>query len=270
LALSNTTTLIGNLTTVSHKTLGVVGRVLTLHDISDLKRLDMLKSQMIRMASHDLRNPLNLSFGYLDLLSDELSDQMQTVGPLLEGINSGLRRMQRLIEDLLNVERIESASERIRERVDLNNVARQAAKEMQALADGKRQSLSVHTQAAAAIVHADPVQIRQVVVNLISNAIKYTPDGGQIQARVRCTDGKVILEVEDNGFGIAKEAQTRLFQRFYRVKTEETQDIEGTGLGLSLVKAIVEQHDGAIEVDSEVGRGSVFRLRLPALAEEAA
>jgi signal transduction histidine kinase len=109
--------------------------------------------------------------------------------------------------------------------------------------------------------------MQQVLLNLIGNAIKYTPDGGRIQVCVRQTDDKVVFEVEDNGLGIPKAAQAKLFQRFYRVKMKGTEDIEGTGLGLSLVKAIVEQHQGTIEVDSEEGRGSVFRVQLPALAE---
>jgi signal transduction histidine kinase len=106
-------------------------------------------------------------------------------------------------------------------------------------------------------------------VNLVSNAIKYTPNGGRIHVRVTCADDKATLEVEDNGLGIPKQAQARLFQRFYRVKMKGTEDIEGTGLGLNLVKTIVEQHRCTIEVDSDEGRGSIFRVRLPLLADAA-
>ncbi len=268
LALSDISTYVGHLTPVRDETLGLLGRVLTLHDISDLKRLDQLKSQMIRMASHDLRNPLNLAFGYLDLLEDAVADQGKTVRPFLDGLGSGLRHMQTLIQDLLNVERIESATERIRESIDLNDVARRAADEVRLQADGKRHELIIQLADRPARVSADPVQIQQLAVNLVSNAIKYTPDGGRIQVRVRCADDNAILEVEDNGLGIPKDAQAKLFQRFYRVKMKGTEDIEGSGLGLSLVKAVVEQHRGKIEVDSEEGHGSIFRVRLPELADE--
>jgi PAS domain S-box-containing protein len=266
LVLSDTTTLLGNLTPVRDQALDLVGRVLTLHDISDLKRLDQLKSQMIRMASHDLRNPLNLAFGYLDLLRDAVSDQMGTIGPLLDGLTSGLKRMQKLVEDLLNVERIESASERIRESIDLNLVARLAADELRPQAADKHHTLTVQLAGEPAFVSADPVQMQQALVNLIGNAIKYTPDGGRINVRVKRDANRVIFEVEDNGLGIPKVAQARLFQRFYRVKMRGTEQIEGTGLGLSLVKAVVDQHQGTIEVDSDEGRGSVFQVCLPALA----
>lgn len=265
LAVSESTTLLGNLTPVRHEALGLLGRVLTLHDISDLKRLDALKSQMLRMASHDLRNPLNMAFGYLDLLDDALADRTEHMGMLVDGLRLGLHRMRKLIEDLLNLERIESATEQTREPFDLNEVVQRAADELRPQADGKRHALSLQATGAPALVSADPVQLPQVIVNLISNAIKYTPDGGHIQVRVAHADRAVTVEVEDDGLGIPKAAQAKLFSRFYRVKMRGTEDIEGTGLGLSLVKTIVEQHGGRIEVESEEGRGSLFRVRLPAL-----
>lgn len=266
LALSDTTTLLGSLTPVRDEELGLLGRVLTLHDISYLKRLDELKSQMIHMASHDLRNPLYLAFGYLDLLQDAVADR-QDVRRFIDGLNGGLRLMQKLIEDLLDVERIESAVDRVRQPINLNDIARHAADELRPQADSKHHELHVQTAEGLASVSADPVQMQQVAVNLVSNAIKYTPNGGYISVRVQRDAERVVFEVEDNGLGIPQAAQARLFQRFYRVKMKGTESIEGTGLGLSLVKAIVEQHQGTIEVDSEEGRGSVFRIRLPALAE---
>jgi two-component system phosphate regulon sensor histidine kinase PhoR len=269
LALSDATTLLGNLTPVRDETLGLLGRVLTLHDISDLKRLGELKSQMIRMASHDLRNPLNLAFGYLDLLEGVVasSDKARLY---IEGVASGLRRMRKLIQDLLDVERIESETERVREPIDVNDLAQRAADELQSQAEDKRHTLTVEPAGEPARVSADPVQMYQVTVNLVSNAIKYTPDGGRIQVRVRRESEAVIFEVADNGLGIPQAAQAKLFQRFYRVKMRGTEDIEGTGLGLSLVKAVVEQHRGTIGVDSQEGQGSTFRVRLPALNESAA
>jgi PAS domain S-box-containing protein len=269
LALDGATTLLGNLTPVHDDALGLLGRVLTLHDISDLKRLDALKSQMIRMASHDLRNPLNMAFGYVDLLEESITDKKEPVEQYLAGMRLGLQRMRTLIQDLLNVERIESAAEQTREVVDLNGVARSAVDALRPDADDKRHALSVELPEALALVMADPVQIHQVLVNLVSNAIKYTPHGGRIRVRVRQADDSVIVEVEDNGLGIPESAQVKLFQRFYRVKMKGTEDIEGTGLGLSLVKAVVEQHHGTMEVDSQEGQGSLFRVRLPALADMA-
>jgi len=264
LALSDTTTLLGNLTLVRAEHLGLLGRVLTLHDISDLKRLDQLKSQMIRMASHDLRSPLNLAFGYLDLLEDTLPDR-QDARRYIEGLGQGLRRMRTLIQDLLDIERIESEAEQIRQPIDLNEMAQRAAAELLPPAAEKRQQLSVELEELPAYISADPVQIYQVLINLMGNAIKYTPTEGQIQARVRHDAGVIIFEVSDNGLGIPKAAQAKLFQRFYRVKMPGTEDIEGTGLGLSLVKAVVEQHRGTVEVHSEEGQGSTFCVRLPAL-----
>jgi len=254
LPLDDATTLLCNLTPVRDDALGLLGRVLVLHDISDLKRLDQLKSQMIRMASHDLRNPLNMAFGYMDLLEDALSDRPDKVGMFMEGLNTGLHRMRKLIEDLLDVERIESAAERVREPIDLNLVVRLAADELKRQADEKQHALSLRLAEGPAHVSADPVQIQQVVVNLISNAIKYTSNGGRIRASVERKGESIVLEVEDNGIGIPKPAQAKLFQRFYRVKMRGTENIEGTGLGLSLVKAVVEQHQGTIEVDSDEGR----------------
>jgi signal transduction histidine kinase len=235
---------------------------------SDVRELETLKSDMLRMASHDLRNPLSNVMGYFDLIVGSLRElhagemEWEFVGH----VRAALAQMRQLIDDLLTLERIESETREGWANVDLAHIVREvfASKQPEALLK-KAQVMSAQGISRPVIVFGSTTQLRQAVTNLVENASKYTPDGGTIQLRLSHQAGRVTFEVQDSGYGIAKPRQSRLFSRFYRAKEAGTEHIPGTGLGLSLVKTAIERHGGEVFVTSALGEGSTFGFWLPAL-----
>lgn len=230
----------------------------------DVRELESLKSEMIRMASHDLRNPLGNMMGYLELLVAETGEAYDdSQNEYVRQIRQALNTMKNLIEDLLTLEKIES--ERTAPLLDVNfsdlldDVY--IAQQFQAVRRGHQMNLAKPVEPI--FVKGSSTQLRQALVNLIGNAVKYTPENGTIQVRLLRDSGKVRFEVQDNGYGISPERQERLFQRFYRARESGTEHITGTGLGLSLVKTVVERHGGEVWVKSIPGSGSTFGFWLP-------
>jgi two-component system phosphate regulon sensor histidine kinase PhoR len=260
--LGRDTTYLVTVTLARDETGAVFGRVLVLKDISHLKRLDQFKSQMIQMASHDLRTPLGVASGYVELLREELPPSSK-YDTLLNGLEGALARMQILVVELLDLERVEAGIDQIQVSVDVGQLTAEAAANFADEARSKQQTLVLTLAEALPPVMGDPLRLKQALGNLISNAVKYTPEGGQIEVRAFHDDQQVTLEVQDTGYGIPAADQSKVFQRFYRAKVPGTENIAGTGLGLSLVKAVIEQHAGSITLESEEGRGSTFRVQLP-------
>jgi signal transduction histidine kinase len=232
----------------------------------NVRELENLKSEMIRMASHDLRNPLGNVMGYFDLLLMTLSktcallpEQQEYTGHIRRSLNT----MKSLIEDLLTLERVESERQVSWTDLDFGAMVADAVEAQQSAAQLKNHALSLVTENDTLYVFGSSTQLRQAVANLISNAIKYTPEHGQIQVRLSQKEKRLIFEVQDNGYGISKERQQRLFHRFYRAHEPGTDHIPGTGLGLSLVKTVIERHGGEVWVHSEPGIGSTFGFWLP-------
>lgn len=223
--------------------------------------LEQLKTDMIRIASHDLRNPLATVLGYTQMIDAELDDDDDLREPITL-IEQSARRMQKIIIDILSLERIEEMAQgSFQDVFNLNET-------VQRVFDGIKLQTKTHTMNVdlpdnALSVLGDPVQIREALVNLISNAVKYTPPQGKIDVKLTHEDNMAKLEVIDNGYGIREEQQERLFQPFYRARSSETASIEGTGLGLHLVKNIIERHNGTMIFHSEHGVGSTFGFRLP-------
>jgi signal transduction histidine kinase len=231
---------------------------------ADVRELEHMKSEMIRMASHDLRNPLNNAIGYMYLLSSVLGDNISPrTQEYMQYIQQSLGSMGTLLEDLLTLERIESERQASWTEIDLRSVVRDVMDMQQPSASMKGHTVTVIMPPDAVNVLGSFVHLRQALTNLVGNAIKYTPNSGTISVRVTCQDVRAVFEVKDNGYGISKEKQERLFQRFFRAKERGTEEIGGTGLGLSLVKAIVERHGGEVTVRSELGVGSTFGFWLP-------
>lgn len=231
----------------------------------EVLQLDKIKSEMIRMASHDLRNPLNTILGYLDLVS--ISLEQSNAGPEVEEYMGSLRRsahtMQSLIDDLLTLERVESERESDWQVFDLAGLVTEVIDAEHSSAQLKKQSLSYERVPNLPSVYGSIPQLRQAITNLVGNAIKYTPEGGKIEVQLRAEHDQVHLSVADNGYGISPARQARIFERFYRAREPGTEQIPGTGLGLSLVKTVVERHGGLVGFESETGHGSTFRFWLP-------
>ena len=238
--------------------------VITLSDITGLAELNQLKTRMIRMASHDLKNPLGRIIGYGELIeeiidSGEDAEQMRL---FLQRIITSAEEMNDIITEILDLEHIR-AGLIDREPLDMANVVRYVAERHQPDADSKQQTLTVNLPDSAPMVNGDFNHMVQAASNLVGNAIKYTPNNGHVTIRLACDNGQVKLSVADNGYGMPEEALDMLFTEFYRVRTEETKHIKGTGLGLSLVKSVIEAHEGRIWVESEEGIGSTFYVELP-------
>lgn len=238
------------------------GKVIALHDITYLKKLDEMKSLFVETVSHDLKSPLAAINGYATLLtfSQNLSERDQTN---LNNILQTTMQMQELIVNLLDLAEIESGMEGQIEACHLSKIAADVLENYGLQIEEKEINLEVNFPDNLAPVNGDPMRLSQVVSNYVSNALKYTPPGGQIIVR-GCNQGnEVHLEVADTGPGIPPAAQAQLFQKFYRVEDDTGQSIEGTGLGLSIVKAIIEGYGGRVWVRSEIGVGSTFGCTLP-------
>jgi signal transduction histidine kinase len=235
----------------------------------DVRELENLKSEMIRMASHDLRNPLGSAMGYFEMLAPQVirtlnETQQEYVGHIRRSLNT----IKSLLEDLLTLDRIESERQTAWVELDFNSLAQQVVDGQMAAARLKQHEITVENPEGTLTIVGSATQLRQAVTNLVSNAIKYTPDNGKIQVRFKVADKRLTFEVQDNGYGISKERQSRLFQRFYRARQPGTDHIAGTGLGLSLVKTVIERHGGEVWVESEPGQGSTFGFWLPFKAQK--
>lgn len=235
----------------------------------NVRTLEKVKSDMIRMASHDLRNPLAQVSGYIELLIEDIQDMMTPDHVyFVEVIRKGIQTIQTLLEDILNLERIESQSTENWKAVQIGVVLQEVVDNLQGQAYLKKQTFHAEIPQQDYLVQGSPIQLRQAFTNLIGNAIKYTPEGGTILVRTAIAHRRFHFEVEDNGYGIPSDRQARLFERFFRARTPGTEHIEGTGLGLSLVKSVIEQHGGEIWFESEEGKGSIFGFWLPLLVQE--
>jgi signal transduction histidine kinase len=243
-----------------------VGQVAVMQDISDLKELDRIKTELVATVSHDLRSPLTSIKGFADLLP--------MVGPLNEQQTDFLQKIQRgvesvtaMVSDLLDLGRIEAEARMEMEPCDLSAIVSRTAAALESAAELKGHELKIHLESDLPPVLGNPMRLGQVINNLVGNAIKYTPDKGCITVSATADQGQVIVTVEDDGIGIPADELPHIFEKFYRVKSAETDDIIGSGLGLSLVKSIVEKHNGRIWVHSQVGEGSAFTVVLLAADE---
>jgi PAS domain S-box-containing protein len=252
-----------NLSPIADEDGQVMGWVAVMQDITRFKETERMKSDMILTASHDLRNPVNLTLGALDMLGQDTSNWTPTQREVFDLALIGVRRIESLIADLLDLERVERRIGLSLRECDLAEIARTVATENRMQAQAKQQTLEQSLPDGLPRVWGDSQRLYQVAANLVSNAIKYTPGGGRIGVSLRREGEQLLLEVSDTGYGIPQEAQARIFERFYRVAGSSAIDATGTGLGLALVKTIVEQHGGRVWVTSQVGHGSTFRVSLP-------
>jgi len=242
---------------------GGVGRVLMLQDVTHLKELSRLKSEFVAAVSHDMRTPLTSVQGYIDLLAK--------VGPVnekqerfLARMETSLRSITDLIDDLLDIRRIEAELDLEMGMCDLRGVIDGVVQRMRPYAEDEGQDLVWQAPPSALQVRCNPRRMAQAVENLVSNAIKYSNAGGQVAVTASEDEGHVFVSVSDEGIGISREVQPRVFDRFYRGKSEDVAGIRGTGLGLSIVKAVIDKHGGRVWVESQPGVGSTFSFILPA------
>jgi two-component system, OmpR family, phosphate regulon sensor histidine kinase PhoR len=240
-----------------------VGVVIVFHDITRLKQLENIRQEFVANVSHELRTPLSIIKGYVETLLDEQPPDPATARQFLETIQRHSRRLENLIEDLLNISALESPQSRLElEPLTLRDVAQTVADELARQAAEKKITVAIDLPADLPAARGHRPRLHQVFVNLLDNAIKYTPTGGRVVVTARATNGDIECCVADNGPGIGAEHLPRIFERFYRVDKARSRELGGTGLGLSIVKHIVQAHGGRVWAESEVGKGSRFYFTL--------
>ncbi len=230
-----------------------------------MEQLDRAKTTFVSTVSHELRTPMTSVLGYTDMvLSESAGPVTKDQRGMLEAARRNGRRLLRLIEDLLTVSLIEDGSFTIdMEPVDLRSAARGAVEAIRPLLADRDLDLSLDLCDRELPVAGDPDHLERVAINLLANAVKFTPDGGRVHLSLRASGEDAVLEVSDTGIGIPAEEQPQLFQRFFRTATAQELEVPGTGLGLSIVKTIISSHGGDISVQSEPGVGTTFRVALP-------
>jgi signal transduction histidine kinase len=230
-----------------------------------VQEVNQLKNEFVSLVSHELRTPLTAISGYLDILTEAPSAQSPAKQQELLGIvKRNAERLVKLIDDLLDLSRIESGKVELRiTAVDIVAVITEVVSLLQSQIEAKGQELSFDRTQTLPAVAGDAERIRQIFINVLSNAHKYTPQGGQIWLTARAEDGWVLIDVRDNGIGLSPDEQAHLFDRFFRAQQPTTQSVEGTGLGLPITRLLVEMHGGRITVTSAPGEGSTFSFTLP-------
>lgn len=250
---------------VPHPDGSLAGVVVVMKNITEAKKIENLKSQFVSMVSHELKAPIAAVYGYLKLFSD--SSIKLTEEQKLNYINRSQVRLDgllKMVNDLLDISRIEMKTVR-REIVDLDlsKIVNSIVELFQL--DIKKKNLTVNIQTAQDIcpIKADKDEITRLLTNLISNAVKYNKEKGSIDIQIHKSDRYILTTVSDTGIGMKPDETQKLFSEFFRAKNEFTKNISGTGLGLSIVKRIVESYSGKIEVESEFGKGTKFKVYFP-------
>jgi signal transduction histidine kinase len=247
---------------VAARPLATAGAVVTVLDLTVLRRLETIRRDFVANVSHELKTPLTAVSGFAETLLDEgIPPEQQR--RFVETIRDNAWRMQRIVDDLLDLSRIESGGWRPNVgRVDATGVVRDVFTAVQATAEAKGLRLVCEIPPDAATVPADPTAFRQVISNLVENAVRYTSEGS-ITLRTRIGAAGVWVDVRDTGVGIAPEHLPRIFERFYRVDSGRSREQGGTGLGLAIVRHLVDAHGGRVEAASVVGRGTTISVLFP-------
>src|SRR5215813_207615 len=230
--------------------------------IARLEESFLYVSRFTADASHELRTPLTILRGELEAASGQpevAPNLRETIGSALEETE----RLSRIVESLMAISRLDAGEARMEHDIlDLAELAASTTEQMRLLAEDKEIALRCESEESVS-VEGDRARLKQVIVNLVDNAIKYTPAGGLVGVKVYASNGRAVLEVNDNGVGIPPEALPHIFERFYRVDKTRSRQMGGAGLGLSIIKAIVTAHGGQVRVESLEGRGSRFLVELP-------
>jgi two-component system phosphate regulon sensor histidine kinase PhoR len=240
---------------------GVVG---VFHDVTELKRLEQVRKEFVANVSHELRTPLTAIKGYAETLRHGALRNPKQAEEFVEIIDRHADRLKTLIEELLDLSAIEHGKVRPElEPLPIDEVVQQAIGVVRTLAEEKKQTIQVDIPAGTPEVLADRQRLPQVLINLLDNAVKFTPEGGKIGISARPHEGALALSVRDTGIGMAQPELARIFERFYRVDASRDRRVGGTGLGLAIAKHLVQAMGGTIEVASSAGEGTTFTVLLP-------
>ncbi|MFA5143265.1 MAG: ATP-binding protein [Candidatus Omnitrophota bacterium] len=242
----------------------IEGAVFVFHDITELKRLEEIRKDFVANVSHELRTPISSIKGYAETLLDGKVDNEDTVKEFLSIIYQDSNRLANLIDDLLDLSKIESGKMKMEfEPLEILPIVSRCVNVLEKTAKDKTLSLKLDIPADLSKVLGDHKRLSQVFLNLLDNAIKYTPEGGSITVIATSKEKIVQIDISDTGIGIAEKDLPRIFERFYRVDKARSRELGGTGLGLSIVKHIIQAHNGQVWVQSTLGQGSTFSFTIP-------
>ena len=247
---------------------GVAGALVVIDDKSRLRRLESHRRDFIANVSHELKTPLAAIIGFVETLIDDPDVPPDRRLDFLARIKRQSDRLNRLVADLLTLSHLDEERGLLEpvEVTELVAVVQDVVRDLRPMAEKRELEVVLASPSPPLRVGAEPEALRQVVSNLVENAIKYTPAGGRVWVRLGRTNGSFLLEVEDTGVGLSPADQERVFERFYRVDKARSRELGGTGLGLSIVKNTVANLGGEVGVKSALGKGSTFWVRLPAVA----
>jgi two-component system sensor histidine kinase SenX3 len=240
---------------------GAIGAVAMVEDVSERRRLEAVRRDFVANVSHELKTPV----GALSLLAETLDgeEDPDVVARLAARVSAEAARLGRIIDDLLDLSRIEANDAPLREANPLGLLIRQAVDPVRPMADNRDIKIDVADTAGDNLVQGDRRDLVSAIGNLVENAVKYSEDNSLVRVRSVRDGGWITVAVSDEGVGIPRREQERIFERFYRVDRARSRLTGGTGLGLSIVRHVAANHGGAVELESEEGVGSTFRLRLP-------
>ncbi len=248
-----------------------IGAVVVLHDVTRLKRLENIRKDFVANVSHELRTPITLIKGFMETLLDGEPHSAEDTDRFLKIVARQAERLNAIIEDLLSLSRLEQEHEKAlltTQEADIRGLLQTAIK----TCEPKAQTRDIRLELACPEGLRAPVNaplLEQAVINLVDNAIKYSEPGRSVEIRAALDGQELVVAVRDGGCGIAREHLPRIFERFYRVDKSRSRSLGGTGLGLAIVKHIAQAHGGRVEVESTVGEGSTFRIRLPSATSQA-
>ncbi len=241
-----------------------VGLICVIQDITEHKKLEEMQKEFVANVSHELRTPLTTIKSYAETLLEGAVDDLETTNRFLSVINHEGDRMTALVQDLLELSKLDNSQVQFTmNNINLEHVLTDSVEKYKIHADKKSQSLIYHKPSFECRISGDANRIEQVFKNIISNAVKYSPESALIEVVVKESNKYFIVRVSDSGFGMSKEDLGRIFERFYRVDKARSREMGGTGLGLAIAKEIMEHHGGRIEVESELGKGTNFDLYFP-------
>lgn len=246
--------------------IGTDGAVVLLHDITELKRVNEMRSDFVANVSHELRTPLSILRGYIETLLDNPKTSPKELARILQVMERHSKRLGLLVDDLLTLAELESANSNLQlSEVNLSELLGKVVHDWEKKLAEKQLKMSVDVATTVPVILADETRLEEILHNLLDNAVKYSPEKGEIRLHAeQCDDDEIALSVSDSGVGIGKNDLPRIFERFYRAdKARSPESIRGTGLGLSIVKHIAQRHGGRVEAESELGHGTTIRVILP-------
>ena len=240
------------------------GAVVLFHDINQLKRLDQVRSDFVANVSHELRTPLSILRGYIETLLDNPKTSREELSRILGVMDRHSKRLGLLVDDLLSLAQLESSNTNLEiNELQVSELFNNVIADWKEKLAEKHLKLIVDLPPNALLIRADETRLQEVLYNLLENAVKYSPENGEIRLRAAERDSEVVLSVSDSGIGISKADLPRIFERFYRADKARSRELGGTGLGLAIVKHVAQLHGGRVEAQSELGRGTTIRVILP-------